>query len=183
MTEPSIDVRLATAADLPKIHDLIRESFDALNDHVAGLEDLFRRQAAEFIENGDLTPTAFEREYLSTPERTAFWVAVHPELGVIGCTGLKRLNEEDAELVRMAVTSKLRSAGLGARLVEELLAFAERSGAKRVLVVTGNPASARFYARMGFVSTGPDRVITVEGNEIRVWSAAISVAPRAASNR
>src|ERR1700761_9260726 len=113
-TAESVHVRIATKHDLPVIHALIRESFAAMSNHSPasdeGLEDA-ARQARET----DLSESTFEKQYLSKAG-TGFWVAEHDALGVIGCIGLKRLNDEDAELVRMSVSQAYRGGRIGARL-------------------------------------------------------------------
>jgi N-acetylglutamate synthase-like GNAT family acetyltransferase len=162
----SIHVRLATKADLPAIHALIHESFAAMAEHMGPGSEEGLAEGAREARNGDLSEASFEKEYLSKPE-TGFWVAVHDERGVIGCAGLKRLNEEDAELVRMSVSASLRGGRIGAKLVDTLLHHAEKSGARCVVLMTANPSAARFYARVGFASAGNEsHTITDRGHEV-----------------
>jgi N-acetylglutamate synthase-like GNAT family acetyltransferase len=149
-------LRLAILDDLPAIHGLIRSSHAAMNEYAGAASRSWERAAQLAIEEGDVSFASFANVYLSVPEN-GFWVAEHRDLGVIGCVGLKRLNLEDAELVRMSVSAALRGEGIGVRLVGEVLGLARRSGATRVRLKTANPAAARFYQRVGFHSVSSPR--------------------------
>ena len=66
-----------------------------------------------------------------------------PEIGVV-------------ELISMWVKPSLRGQGLGGRLVEEVVAWAKRRGARvvRLGVADGNAAAIALYRRCGFQETG-----------------------------
>ena len=53
-------IRLATVADLPSIHDLIRQSYGAMSDHYPDLLAMFTKGANEAIESGDLNEATFQ---------------------------------------------------------------------------------------------------------------------------
>jgi ribosomal-protein-alanine N-acetyltransferase len=84
-------------------------------------------------------------------------VALH-EGGVVGYAGLCDYPDE-AWVQTMAVASSHQGAGIGGRLLEELL---EEGGRRRQRVVSlevraGNEVAQRLYARHGFVRTGVRR--------------------------
>ena len=131
--------RLATKADLPAIHELIRASFDAMNEHscipyIFG-PDFWRRSANDLI-NKELCDSEFTSLYITHPANR-FWVAEQTtggEVGygeisgtVVGCVGLKFPDGSGptAELVRMAVSPGLRGGGVGGALLQELVAHAK----------------------------------------------------------
>lgn len=51
---------------------------------------------------------------------------------IVGCVGLKRLGDDDAELVRMSVSSSARGNGVGRQLFEVLLAFCKSHSILRI---------------------------------------------------
>lgn len=153
-TATEVVIRRARLEDLPHIHNLIRESFLAMLDYLSrDMEQEIVRWAEQVIA-GDLSPSSFGATYLSsTPGSSAFWVAELPGIGVCGCVGLKRIpgHRDDAELVRMSVSSTVRSGGVGTKLVRALEAFCVEQRVLRVVLTTANPAAGRFYlTRCGF---------------------------------
>lgn len=121
----------------------------------------------------------WDLEAVLTVEREVFegdvWTAHHfwSELGqtstrhylvardgerVVGYAGLCAYPDE-AFVQTMAVAPTHRGRGLGARLLEDLLAEAERRGLRSVLleVRADNPAAQRLYERHGFRRTGVRR--------------------------
>lgn len=130
----AVIVRLATTADLPAIHGLIRASFDAMTEHsclslpyVLGTD--FWRKAADGLIDKELREVEFAALYV-TQGRNRFWVAVQPggTATVVGCVGLKFSGVgggSTAELVRMAVEPGLRGGGVGGVLMEVLVGYAK----------------------------------------------------------
>ena len=106
-----------------------------------------------------MTVASFERLYFDKQSNgNHFWVAEDAELNVIGCVGLKRPSpdSDSIELVRMAVREDMRGKGVGAALIGSLRQWCldlKPSGLRRVVWVTGNPDSAKFYEKAGFVVT------------------------------
>lgn len=126
-------------------------------DHTsADMEPALLKVTESTIAKGDVSRSNFEKEYLTGhPTASRFWVAEVSGSGVIGCVGLKRTPgyRDEAELVRMAVSSSLRGGGVGSRLVAELLSYCSSIGALRVTVYTANPSAASFYEhRCGFIN-------------------------------
>jgi succinylglutamate desuccinylase/N-acetylglutamate synthase-like GNAT family acetyltransferase len=149
-------IRSATSADLPSIHNLIQQSFDAMVDHYG--EDARQRMQsqAEDLINKAFTEEAFHSQYFSSQD-SHFWVATSAEDStegeVLGCVGLQKVNSEEGELVRMAVNTFIRNSGIGSKLIQKLIDHCMESKIKRIFLTTGNPNSAKFYAKHAFMST------------------------------
>ena len=145
-----ISTRRATVADLPAVHQLIRESFSAMKEHSCFGADFWERGAQGLIES-ELSEQEFEGVYFGRGSNH-FWVAVRSsDAAVVGCVGLKaESSSKAAELVRMAVSESQRSQGVGAVLMQTLLAYAKSNGVAKVHLTTGNPRSAQFYKKHGF---------------------------------
>ena len=78
---------------------------------------------------------------------------------VVGYAGLCIYGPEDAWVQNIAVRRDRQGAGIGRRLLDELLAEAIRRGASQVLleVRADNATAARLYARRGFEAVGVRR--------------------------
>ncbi|MRG60200.1 GNAT family N-acetyltransferase [Agromyces sp. CFH 90414] len=118
-----------------------------LNDH---LEDCFATSPAESVHALDVSG-------LQTPDVTFWTIADAGE--VVGCVALRELDPEHGELKSMRTDASVRGRGLGARLLEHVLAESRRRGYRRVSLETGPqeffaPARA-LYAKYGFEPTGP----------------------------
>ena len=106
-------VRLASISDLPSIHELIKESFLAMGDYYPSLTEMFARGAeSAFTPGGDN----------QTYHGKSFWVC-EVNKNIVGCVGLKRTGDDDGELVRMSISSKLRGGGVGQKVFKTLEDF------------------------------------------------------------
>jgi len=146
----AVTIRVATTDDLPYIHTLIRESYGAMVPYYPALESMWTAGAENsFTEDGDLHCTTFERKYHSC----SFWVCqLNSDSSIVGCVGLKRHGDDDAELVRMSISSVMRGGGLGQLIVKHLETFCNDHGILRIQAVTANPGAASFYEKKcGFV--------------------------------
>ena len=78
---------------------------------------------------------------------------------VLGCAALKRLSPTEGELKSMRTTAEARGRGVGARMLEHVLAEARARGWRRVSLETGaEPHFAparRLYERFGFEPCPP----------------------------
>ncbi|MEY2415787.1 MAG: hypothetical protein QOH53_1121 [Ilumatobacteraceae bacterium] len=76
-------------------------------------------------------------------------------VAVVGTGTVIRRDDATAEIVRMSVASEYRRAGLGRRLVADLVATAHSWGMSRVVVETSAHWTnvIEFYARCGFTQT------------------------------
>ena len=118
-----------------------------LSDH---LEDMFATSPAESVH-------ALEVSGLSAPGVTFCTIAEGDDL--LGCVALKELDSEHGELKSMRTDAAARGRGLGARLLEHVLAESAHRGYRRVSLETGSqdfflPART-LYAKAGFRECGP----------------------------
>ena len=114
------------------------------------LDDMHRHSPPESVHALDL-------DKLRRPEITG-WVA--REGGpLLGCGALKQLDARHGEIKSMRTANAHRGRGVGARLLEHVLAEARRRGYARLSLETGTPAAfdaaRRLYARYGFAECGP----------------------------
>lgn len=143
-------IRKAEAKDLPVVFDLV--------------ERLLRELGEEGDDLGELQTETVVRDWTSLGERTvallaetsageAVGVATVVETFAIYANGLYGIINE------MYVAPSHRSAGVGARLIEEVLALGRARGWSRVDVTAPESArwerTRRFYESQGFAFTGP----------------------------
>lgn len=141
----SVNLRQAKVADLPSIHDLIRESYAAMNEITGeAMKEMWEKGAEKAIASGDLVEESFIKTYLTTPGAN-FWIAEVNDGGVVGCVGLKRTGLREGDLVRMSVTGKSRSLNIGNKLVSGLEEHCIEHNIERVHLVTANTRAASFY--------------------------------------
>lgn len=118
-----------------------------LTDHLA---DMFATSPAESVHALDVSG-------LAVPEVTFWTIAEGDDLR--GCVALKELDAGHGELKSMRTDAAARGRGLGARLLEHVLAEAARRGYRRVSLETGTQEFFRpartLYARYGFRECGP----------------------------
>jgi putative acetyltransferase len=78
---------------------------------------------------------------------------------VLGCAALKMLNAGDVELKSMRTAQAARGQGVGAAMLQHVIAQARSRGAKRMLLETGArdffAPARRLYQRNGFTPRGP----------------------------
>jgi len=88
--------------------------------------------------------------------RGAFVVA-YEDGRAVGCGGLRKLDEETAELKRMYVTPEARGRGIGKALLETLEEEARKLQVNRIVLETGirQTAAAAMYHRAGYRNIAP----------------------------
>lgn len=154
----TINIRKANLNDLPFIHKLIIESFEAMKEHSCFPISFWRSSANKLIDN-ELHKDNFNDVYFgSIFKDNCFWIAekiTNIDIEIVGCVGLKRENIKDnsiVELVRMSVTSKYRSKGIGTLLINKLFEYCqEKKNIKKIKFTTVNPLSAIFYQKNNFI--------------------------------
>ena len=74
---------------------------------------------------------------------------------VVGTSSLMKINNDEYELAKMAVTEKAQGLGIGKLLLEHCLHEAKDIGAKRVSLFSNTNLSAaiRLYLNYGFIET------------------------------
>ena len=105
---------------------------------------------------------------LRAPEVT-FWSAWEGD-AVLGIGALKRLSAEHGEVKSMYTVEAARGRGVGAALLQRIMAAARARGLRRLSLETGSwpyflPARA-LYARHGFVESGPFGEYTEDPNSV-----------------
>ena len=129
-----------------------------LRDH---LDDMFATSPPESVHALDVSG-------LEVPEVTFWTVAEGGDL--LGCIALKELDPEHGELKSMRTDAAARGRGLGARLLEHVLAEAVRRGYRRVSLETGSqdffrPARS-LYAKYGFRECEPFGDYVLDPNSV-----------------
>jgi len=114
------------------------------------LADMHRQSPPESVH-------ALDVQGLRAPD-VSFWVAWESEQPV-ACGALRALGGGEGELKSMRTDADQRGRGIGARMLEHLLAEARRRDYRRVWLETGGTdefaAAHRLYLRAGFVDCGP----------------------------
>ncbi|MTH69872.1 GNAT family N-acetyltransferase [Agromyces bracchium] len=105
---------------------------------------------------------------LSVPEVTLWTIGEGDDL--LGCVALKQLDPAHGELKSMRTDAAARGRGLGARLLEYVLAEAKRRGYARLSLETGSEAFFRpartLYAKYGFVECPPFADYALDPNSV-----------------
>ncbi|MFC8503980.1 GNAT family N-acetyltransferase [Pedococcus sp. NPDC057267] len=134
-----MEIRLG-GLDTPQVRALLEE-------HVA---DMRRYSPPESVHTLDV-------DRLRTPDLT-FW-SVWDGAEAIGCGALRELDPTHGELKSMRTAAGHRRRGVGAAMLDHLVAEARRRGYERVSLETGSPApfepARLLYERHGFVECGP----------------------------
>jgi len=126
--------------DDPDVLALLREHLQGMADH----------SPPESIH-------ALDVEGLKAPGIT-FWT-MRDGSEVLGCIALKQLDERHGEIKSMRTASARLRKGVGAALLEHLVAEARRRGYERLSLETGSgpgfEAAHALYRKFGFVECGP----------------------------
>lgn len=80
-----------------------------------------------------------------------FWVAILDKR-LVGTIGLQKHSENTGYIRRMAVAKNMRRKGIGEKLLETLIQFAQKSGYKELCagLVKENTIAIKFYKKHGF---------------------------------
>lgn len=181
-TTAALTIRVACLDDLPYIHGLIRESYGAMIPFYPTVADVWTLAAEEcFTTEGDLHPSTFLNNY----HHCSFWVCqrdvgnsvdadFHTDSdaslssSIVGCVGLKRHSDDDGELVRMSVSAKMRGAGVGQLLVQQLEMFCLEHDILRIVAQTANPGAARFYEKKCGFTVAETYTQSMQGEVLQV---------------
>ena len=99
-----------------------------------------------------------ERNYFAAGG--CFEVVIDMAGAIVGCAGLRRLNDRRAELCKMYIERPARGQGLGKRMLEDMLAVARRSGFAEVWLETNSTLAKAIslYTRYGFRPVAADHL-------------------------
>lgn len=153
---PALQVRVAGPADAERLALLGSATFLESYAHLLPVVDILahaaRQHSAEVYARwlGDPRCGCWISEHLPGCAPVGYLVATPPDLPLPG------LDAGDWEIRRIYVLHRYQGAGLGHRLMEEVLRAARERGCRRVLlgVYSRNEAALAFYARMGFTQAG-----------------------------
>ena len=131
--------------------------------HIAVIpyEDRFKQQvftftAACFAELGKaFEPSGRHSFYQDIPQNfLRFWCLLADDT-VKGTAALKKLSDDTAELKALYLAESLRGQGLGARLLNEAIAYAKKSGFRTVVLdsMSQYHAALKLYEKAGFQRT------------------------------
>jgi putative acetyltransferase len=99
----------------------------------------------------------------------SFWTIGDAD-DLLGCVALKELDAGHGELKSMRTDAAARGRGLGARLLEHVLAEATRRGYRRISLETGSEEFFRpartLYAKYGFRECGPFAGYVLDPNSV-----------------
>jgi len=112
----------------------------AVSDDAAGIHSLIARH----LDEGHLLPRRAEEVAVHA---SRFIVAVSDEEEIVGCVDLAPLSRTVAEIRSLVVGEDARSAGIGRRLIEAVLARATSAGFDRVCAFTHAPS---YFVQHGF---------------------------------
>jgi putative acetyltransferase len=145
----SLIIDAAQPTDLPTVRALLRE-------YVASLP--FDLDFQGFDDEVAMLPGAY------APPRGALLVA-RADTGIVGCVGVRALDEDACEMKRLYVLSSQRGTGLGRRLAEASITEARRLGYRtmRLDTVPGMETAQAIYSRLGFRDAEPYTANPVPG--------------------
>jgi putative acetyltransferase len=119
-------------------------------DHPASVS-LRAAQRAEIAERYG-TPDSEPGPAPTGDDITAFFVAFDDDGTALGCGGLRRLGDSEAEIKRMFVRTESRGSGVSVGILSRLEQYGREAGWRRLVLETGDgqPDAVRFYSREGF---------------------------------
>jgi len=154
--ESSLQVRLAGADDAGRLALLGSATFLESYAHLLPVVDILAHAAHQHS-------TGVYTRWLEDPQCSC-WIAEHlpggAPVGYLMATPpdlpMPDLEADDWEIRRIYVLHRYQGAGLGHRLMDEVLRAARARGCRRLLlgVYSRNEAALAFYARMGFTQAG-----------------------------
>ena len=118
-----------------------------LREHLQGMADHSPPESIHALDVGGLKAPGI-----------TFWT-MRDGSEVLGCIALKQLDERHGEIKSMRTASARLRKGVGAALLEHLVAEARRRGYERLSLETGSgpgfEAALALYRKFGFVECGP----------------------------
>jgi GNAT superfamily N-acetyltransferase len=155
---PEIRIRRVRREEWERVRDLrlraLADAPDAFGSTLQRERSLGRPEWFAWIEGWEGATNA-----MFVAERGDGWIGM--------AVGSRTGGETDAHLYGMWVDPMWRGAGVGARLVEDVLGWARSFGARAVIlgVTEANDGAACFYEHLGFVDTG-ERYPLREGSRL-----------------
>jgi GNAT superfamily N-acetyltransferase len=165
-----VQIRLATADDIPAIDQVRREAWFAAYSGILD-QDIIDRVTA--IGGAAADPPAYRRSYAAVAAAAdgipivVGYAACGPERAVDSAYPASSLTSagragETGELYAIYVASDWWSTGAGRALLSTALAALRAAGYRRVTLwtLTGNARARRFYEKAGFAPDGATNILT-----------------------
>ena len=133
----------------------------------ADAENLFRQYASSL--EIDLSFQDFETELetinVQYNQPTGALILAYNDEQAVGCTGIRKLDDDTAELKRMFVQPHFRGHGVAKKMLDKAIGIAGKLGYKRVRLDTipGMTEAQKLYFSNGFYEIAPYRYNPVEG--------------------
>ena len=145
----TIEIKGITPDQIPEAKRVILSVAQNYYQWPHSLEEIIR----QFDERGALQDVDHVQMYYLN--RQGMFLVALDEGQVIGTGALGRVDDQIAELKRLWLLEAYHGRGIGYRLVQELLAFAQATGYKyiRLLTERGQSRAVHFYQRIGFQFT------------------------------
>jgi putative acetyltransferase len=79
----------------------------------------------------------------------------------VGCCALKRMDEDEFEVAKMAVTPTFQGAGIGRKVLQAVVDAGRAMGARRLYLETNHTLTPaiRLYESVGFKHIPPERIV------------------------
>ena len=115
--------------------------------------ELFAALEAEVFSEDPWTPSMIAEELSSPASR--YWIATDDSGGVVGYGGAK-VGGDQADVMTIGVRAHARGQGIGAMILDALLAWSREAGAREIFldVRPSNEGAIHLYETRGFVGIG-----------------------------
>ena len=151
---------------------LVALNVEYMNAVLVGVEALSGRSSLEIIGMpvSDYVVSVMDKVCGDPPPSGAFYL-IELDGQLVGMGGLRRLSNEAAEIKRIYVRPNFRGHRLGERILQRLLADAQRGGYRRIHLDSAPfmQSAQRLYEAMGFTDCPPYEGSEVPAELRRVW--------------
>ena len=98
----------------------------------------------------------------------AFFVAEDPNLGVVGCAGIARLDDSTCELRKIYLLQRFRGKAIGKSLFDTCVTDAIQRGYSRMRLEVNSAMalSSHFYLRNGFIQNEAEKPVSPSADKV-----------------
>lgn len=156
-----MNVRAADAEEWPRVRDIrLRALLDA--------PDAFGQTHEEVVASSEDDWRAWIQGWGESHAHVAYIAEDEDRWVGMAVGDIHDASADHAHLFAMWVDPSMRGRGVGAALVEAVIAWSRREGVDEIhlTVAEANPAASRLYERFGFARTGGSRPIR-DGSPLR----------------
>jgi len=126
-------------------------------------------QSVEFVvlsvlQEWGFLPSAQDQQELEAMQSRnpfeTFHVAEDPDIGVVGCAGIVRVDEQTCELRKIYLLKRFRGQAIGKQLLDQCIAVGKERGYSRMRLEVNSvmiQASSKFYLGNGFILAEDER--------------------------